>query len=139
MSQHSVARTRMINLPAELGWISKNLPLSPRPSGCALALALCLGPWGGFLMSHPRSAGRFIPDHWILSSETFFNRFFSFTRIFLASEFFLPRIFFNQNFFTPVNIFSPETLFHQYFFYPEIFHHNFFHHWNLNFEINFKK
>ena len=26
----------MINLPAELGWISKNLPLGPRPSGCAL-------------------------------------------------------------------------------------------------------
>ena len=29
----------MINLPAELGWISKHLPLGPRPSGCAL------GPW----------------------------------------------------------------------------------------------
>jgi hypothetical protein len=26
----------MINLPAELGWISKNLPLGPRASGCAL-------------------------------------------------------------------------------------------------------
>ena len=26
----------MINLPAELGWISKNLPLGPWPSGCAL-------------------------------------------------------------------------------------------------------
>ena len=33
MSQHSVGRTRMINLPAELGWISKNLPLGPRASG----------------------------------------------------------------------------------------------------------
>ena len=39
MSQHSVGRTRLINLPAELGWISKNLPRGPRPSGCAL------GPW----------------------------------------------------------------------------------------------
>ena len=38
MSQHSVGRTRMINLPAELGWISKHLPLGPRPSGCALGL-----------------------------------------------------------------------------------------------------
>ena len=28
----------MINLPAELGWISKNLPLGPWPSGCALGL-----------------------------------------------------------------------------------------------------
>ena len=37
----------MINLPAELGWISKNLPLGPR---------------GRFLLTHPRSAGRFIPD-----------------------------------------------------------------------------
>ena len=36
MSQHSVGRTRNINLPAELGWISKNLPLGPRPLGCAL-------------------------------------------------------------------------------------------------------
>ena len=26
----------MINLPAELGWISKNLPFGPWPSGCAL-------------------------------------------------------------------------------------------------------
>ena len=33
--QHSVGRIRMINLPAELGWVSKNLPLSPQaaPSG----------------------------------------------------------------------------------------------------------
>ena len=45
----------MINLPAELGWISKNLPLGPWPLGCAL------GPWGRFLLTHPRSAGRFIP------------------------------------------------------------------------------
>ena len=34
--KNSVGRTRMINLPAELGWISKNLPLGPWPSGCAL-------------------------------------------------------------------------------------------------------
>ena len=54
MSQHSVGRTRMINLPAELGWISKNLPLGPRPSG--------LGHRGRFLLTHPRSAGRFIPN-----------------------------------------------------------------------------
>ena len=33
--QHSVGGTRMMNLPAELGWISKNLPFGPRaaPSG----------------------------------------------------------------------------------------------------------
>ena len=31
--QHSVGRTSMINLPAELGWISKNLPLGPRAAG----------------------------------------------------------------------------------------------------------
>ena len=38
--QHSVGTTRMINLPAELGWISKNLPLGPwaAPSGL----------WAGF-------------------------------------------------------------------------------------------
>ena len=40
----------MINLPAELGWISKNL-----------ALGLALGPWGRFLLTQPRSAGRFTP------------------------------------------------------------------------------
>ena len=56
VSQHSVGRTRMINLPAELGWISKNLPLGPWavPSG--------FGSWGRFLLTQPCSAGRFIPD-----------------------------------------------------------------------------
>ena len=44
--------SRMINLSAELGWISENLPLSPR---------LCLGLRCRFSMTHPRSAGRFIP------------------------------------------------------------------------------
>ena len=44
--------SRMINLPAELGWISENLTLSPR---------LRLGLQVRFLLTHPRSAGRFIP------------------------------------------------------------------------------
>ena len=55
MSQHSLRRTKLINLPAELRWFSKNLPLGPWPSG--------LGPWARFLLTQPRSAGRFIPNH----------------------------------------------------------------------------
>ena len=44
----------MLNLPAELGWVSENLPFGPR---------LRLGPQGRFSLTHPRSAGRFIPDN----------------------------------------------------------------------------
>ena len=45
--QPSIGRTRMINLQAELRWISKNLPLGlwAAPSG--------LGPLGRFLLTHP--------------------------------------------------------------------------------------
>ena len=42
----------MINLPAELGWVSENLPLSH---------GLRLGLQGRFSLTDPRSAGRFIP------------------------------------------------------------------------------
>ena len=42
----------MLNLPAELGWVSENLPFGPR---------LRFGPQGRFSLTHPRSAGRFIP------------------------------------------------------------------------------
>ena len=43
----------MLNLPAELGWVSENLPFNPR---------LRIRPQGRFSLTHPRSAGRFIPD-----------------------------------------------------------------------------
>ena len=43
----------MLNLPAELGWVSENLPFGPR---------MRLGPQGRFSLTHPRSAGRFIPN-----------------------------------------------------------------------------
>ena len=43
-----------MNRPAELGWISTNLPLGPR--------AAPLGLRAGFLLTHPCSAGRFITD-----------------------------------------------------------------------------
>ena len=46
----------MLNLPAELGWVSENLPFGAR---------LRLGPQGRFSLTHPRSAGRFIPDQYI--------------------------------------------------------------------------
>ena len=45
-------KLRIINLPAELGWISEILPLSPQ-------LRL-LGLEGRFSLTHPHSAGRFI-------------------------------------------------------------------------------
>ena len=43
----------MLNLPAERGWVSENLPFGPR---------LRHGPQGRVSLTHPRSAGRFIPD-----------------------------------------------------------------------------
>ena len=48
----------MIDLPAELGWVSENLPLSPQ---------LRLGLQGRFSLTHPSSAGRFIPDQPVLT------------------------------------------------------------------------
>ena len=54
MSQHSVGRTIMINLPAELEWFSKNLPLDP---------------WASENFIEPSfSAGRFTQT-WFLSSR----------------------------------------------------------------------
>ena len=48
----------MINRPAEQGWVSKNLPIGPRPLGCALEPL----PWDSFLLTHPCFAGRFIQN-----------------------------------------------------------------------------
>ena len=46
VSQPSVGRTRMINLPAELGWISKTMTLGPWAASSGLE------PLGRYLLTH---------------------------------------------------------------------------------------
>ena len=56
VSEHSAGRTKIINLPGELGWISQNLPLSP------WAVLSGIRSLGRFLLNHPCSADhRIIP------------------------------------------------------------------------------